>query len=138
MGRFNDFGTKAVFCDTKAEIISYSKNTGLKNVAFHFFEPVIYDWLLSWDFCCELKPAGFVIVCILCVKTVQDTAYAGKTIAVFACGWFCCGNAVFCNADRKAGIPDGKKEPVVFQYCASDQALCIYAPARFNRIVQQV
>ena len=94
--------------------------------------------LFAGDFRCELKPAVFVIVCILCVKTVQDTAYAGKSIAVFACGCFCCGNAVFCNEDWKAGVPDGEKEPVVFQYCALDQAFRIYTPARFNRVVQQV
>ena len=117
---FNDFGIKAGFCGTKAEILSYNKNTGSKNVTLHFFEPVIYYWLLFGDFRCELKPAVFIIVCVLRVKTVQDAAYAGKTIAVFACGCFCCGNAVFCNEDWKAGIPDGEKGPVVFQYCASD------------------
>ena len=81
--------------------------------------------LFAGDFRCELKPAVFVIVCILCVKTVQDTAYAGKSIAVFACGCFCCGNAVFCDKNRQAGVPDGKKEAVSFQDGASNQAFRI-------------
>ena len=95
-------------------------------------------FLFSGNFGGELKPAVLVIVYVLRVKALQYPADAGQPIAVFACGRFCCGNAVFCNEDWKAGVPDGEKEPVVFQYCALDQAFRIYTPARFNRVVQQV
>ena len=59
------------------------------------------------------------------MKALQYPADAGQPIAVFACGRFCCGNAVFCDKNRQAGVPDGKKEAVSFQDGASDQAFRI-------------
>ena len=82
-------------------------------------------FLFSGNFGGELKPAVLVIVYVLRVKALQYPADAGQPIAVFACGRFCCGNAVFCDKNRQAGVPDGKKEAVSFQDGASNQAFRI-------------
>ena len=82
-------------------------------------------FLFSGNFGGELKPAVLVIVYVLRVKALQYPADAGQPIAVFACGRFCCGNAVFCDKNRRAGVPDGKKEAVSFQDGASNQAFRI-------------
>ena len=82
-------------------------------------------FLFSGNFGGELKPAVLVIVYVLRVKALQYPADAGQPIAVFACGRFCCGNAVFCDKNRQAGVPDGKKEAVSFQDGTSNQAFRI-------------
>ena len=94
----------------------------LQHAAGRFLSAV---FLFSGNFGGELKPAVLVIVYVLCVKALQYPADAGQPIAVFACGRFCCGNAVFCDKNRQAGVPDGKKEAVSFQDGASNQAFRI-------------
>ena len=94
----------------------------LQHAAGRFLSAV---FLFSGNFGGELKPAVLVIVYVLRVKALQYPADAGQPIAVFACGRFCCGNAVFCDKNRQAGVPDGKKEAVSFQDGASNQAFRI-------------
>ena len=94
----------------------------LQHAAGRFLSAV---FLFSGNFGGELKPAVLVIVYVLRVKALQYPADAGQPIAVFACGRFCCGNAVFCDKNRRAGVPDGKKEAVSFQDGASNQAFRI-------------
>lgn len=94
----------------------------LQHAAGRFLSAV---FLFSGNFGGELKPAALVIVYVLRVKALQYPADAGQPIAVFACGRFCCGNAVFCDKNRQAGVPDGKKEAVSFQDGASNQAFRI-------------
>ena len=94
----------------------------LQHAAGRFLSAV---FLFSGNFGGELKPAVLIIVYVLRVKALQYPADAGQPIAVFACGRFCCGNAVFCDKNRQAGVPDGKKEAVSFQDGASNQAFRI-------------